>query len=68
VSVGALRLEGAVGYATWREPDYLLIDCRTGETRRRRGHVNERMGDRVPYEQDVSDELRDLLAGAQPTP
>jgi hypothetical protein len=63
VSVGALRLEGAIGYATWREPEYLLVDCRTGETRRRRGHVNERIGDRVPYEQDVSDELRELVTG-----
>jgi hypothetical protein len=68
VSVGALRLEGAIGYATWREPDYLVVDCRTGETRRRRGHVNERIGDRVPYEQDVSDELRDFMAGSPATP
>jgi hypothetical protein len=68
VSVGALRLEGGIGYATWREPDYLVVDCRTGETRRRRGHVNERMGDRVPYEQGLSDELRDLMADAPATP
>lgn len=68
VSVGALRLEGAIGYATWREPDYLLVDCRTGEARRRRGHVNERMGDRVPYEQAVSDELYEFMEAAPTAP
>ncbi len=68
VSVGALRLEGAIGYATWREPDYLLVDCRTGETRRRRGHVNERMGDRVPYEQGVSDEIYEFMKAAPTAP
>lgn len=62
VGMPALRLPDGIGYAPWREPEELLIACGTDAKASQRGRVNERLGDRVPYEQSLTEELRGVLA------
>ena len=62
VGLPALRLPDGVGYAPWREPEEYVVAC-GGEARAsHRGRVNERLGDRIPYEQALTEELRAVLA------
>lgn len=62
VAIPALRLPDGVGYAPWREPEELLVACGSEAKTTQRGRVNERLGDRVPYEQALTEELRAALA------
>jgi hypothetical protein len=61
IGIPALRLPDGVGYAPWREPEELLLACANDARSSQRGRVNERLGDRVPYEQALADELRSAL-------
>ena len=62
VNLPALRLPDGIGYAPWREPEELLVACHSEAQATQRGRVNERLGDRVPYEQALAEELRTALA------
>jgi hypothetical protein len=61
VGMGALQLENGAGYAPWREPEYLIVYCSASHHTRLRGRVDERLGDRVPYEQAIIDDLKSAL-------
>jgi hypothetical protein len=61
VGLGAVHLEYGAGYAPWREPEYLIVSCSTDRHTRLRGRVDERLGDRIPYEQAITDDLRSAL-------
>jgi hypothetical protein len=68
VGLSALRLEDGVGYAPWREPEYVIVSCPTAQHATLRGRVNERLGDRVPYEQAIVDDLKAALSRLAPHP
>lgn len=61
VGMSALHLEFGAGYAPWREPEYVIISCTAPRHTSLRGRVDERLGDRVPYEQAITDDLRAAL-------
>lgn len=61
VGLAALRLQDGAGYAPWREPEYLIVSCRTPRHATMRGRIDERLGDRVPYEQAIADDLKSAL-------
>jgi hypothetical protein len=62
VGMSALHLEYGAGYAPWREPEYVIVSCTASRHASLRGRVDERLGDRVPYEQAITDDLRAALA------
>lgn len=68
IGMSAVRLENGAGYAPWREPEYLILSCTDDRQVTVRGRANERLGDRVPYEQSVADDLRVAIGrlGRQP--
>jgi hypothetical protein len=61
IGIAALRLENGAGFAPWREPDYLVVSCSDPRHASLRGRVDERLGDRVPYEQAIVDDLKSAL-------
>jgi hypothetical protein len=61
VGLAALRLEDGAGYAPWREPEYVIVSCTSSRHATVRGRVDERLGDRVPYEQAIVDDLKSAL-------
>ena len=61
IGMDALRLEKGAGYATWREPEYIVVACATTQHASLHGRVDERPGDRIPYEQAIIDDLRAAL-------
>jgi hypothetical protein len=61
VGMGAVHLEYGAGYAPWREPEYVIVSCSTARHASLRGRVDERLGDRIPYEQAITDDLRSAL-------
>jgi hypothetical protein len=61
IGLGALHLEYGAGYAPWREPEYVIVSCTTPRHASLRGRVDERLGDRIPYEQAITDDLRTAL-------
>lgn len=61
IGMSALRLEYGAGYAPWREPEYVIVSCSAPRQASLRGRVDERLGDRVPYEQAITDDLRAAL-------
>lgn len=61
VGMAALRLQDGAGYAPWREPEYVIVSCTTPRHATVRGRVDERLGDRVPYEQAIVDDLKSAL-------
>lgn len=62
IAVGAVRLDNGAGFAPWREPDYVILSCADDREVALHGRANERLGDRIPYEQSVADELRGAIA------
>ena len=56
--MSALRLENGAGFAPWREPEFLVLSCADDREVALRGRANERLGDRVPYEQSIAEDLR----------
>jgi hypothetical protein len=58
IAIGAVHLENGAGFAPWREPEYLIVSCTDDREVALRGRAYERLGDRIPYEQSVADELR----------
>lgn len=61
VGIAAVHLEYGAGYAPWREPEYLIMSCSAPQHASLRGRVDERLGDRIPYEQAITDDLRSAL-------
>jgi hypothetical protein len=62
IGIAAVRLEYGAGYAPWREPEYVIVSCSTSRHASLRGRVDERLGDRIPYEQAITDDLRSALS------
>jgi len=62
VGMGTVMV-GNGDYALWREPVYEALDCHTERASRRIGKINERPGDRFPYQQAVRADLAELLDG-----
>lgn len=58
IGMSALRLENGAGFAPWREPEFLVLSCADDREVALRGRANERLGDRVPYEQSIAEDLR----------
>lgn len=61
VAIGAVHLENGAGFAPWREPEYLIVSCTDDREVTVHGRAHERLGDRIPYEQSVADELRSAI-------
>jgi hypothetical protein len=68
VGLAALRLENGAGYAPWREPEYVIVSCTNPRHATLRGRVDERLGDRVPYEQAIVDDMRSALSKVNARP
>ena len=68
VGMEALRLEKGAGFAPWREPEYIIMRCSTLGHTATRGRVDERLGDRVPYEQAIVDDLKSALGKVNTRP
>lgn len=60
IGVGALKFNNG-DYALWREPVYEVLDCRSEKSARQIGRINEKAGDRFPYQLALRDDLTSLL-------
>jgi len=59
LGIGPAKING--DYALWREPIYEALDCTTDQASRLGGRINERTGDRYPYQLSIFANISNLL-------